>query len=297
MKHYFLLLACLISTLAFATTYEAPFIDTGARDKCVEVYVDGIKRLFTFDTGCTSLSINIELLNELVKQQKVNLADVNDEREAQLANGYTHVVRRLMLRELTLGGYTFHNVVAHVGLDAAPDAPLLLGQSLLERMQWYKIAGNTILFEPYDEAFQYALSFADYYSSDTTHQQEIARRLLPYEQQGMLSCYFRLRLFYALYFIDDYNTAIRLGQTLKQVNCQAGIDITDYMIQLYYNQAIDLYNANRYDEALARTRQAWTLANSDTRYIEYIASIGKLTWHIYRQLGNDEKMKEFEKFK
>ena len=250
MKHIFVLVICLIACSAHAATYEAPFVDTGSRSKYVEVSVDGIKRRFAIDTGCSSLSINIRLLDELVKQKKVKLSEMGAEREAQMANGYTHVVRELMLGEFTLGGYTFRNVVAHVGINDSPDAPLLLGQSLLERMRWYQIEGNTIRFEPYDEAYQHALSFADYYANDSVHQQEIANLLMPYEQKGMLSCYFRQHLYYALYYVDAYDDAISLAQKLKETNCQSSaIDITDYEIQLHYNQAVSLYNADRYDEA------------------------------------------------
>lgn len=297
MKNVFVLIICLISCSMYATTFEAPFVDTGSRSKYVEVSVDGIKRLFAIDTGCSSLSINMQLLDELVKQKKVKLSEMRSEHEAQMANGYTHVVRELMLDEFTLGGYTFHNVVAHVGINDAPDAPLLLGQSLLERMRWYQIAGNTIRFEPYDEAYQHALSFADYYSNDSVHQQEIADLLMPYEQKRMLSCYFRQQLYYALYYIDAYDEAINLAQKLKETNCQSAIDITDYEIQLHYNQAVALYNADRYDEALVVADKAWPLANSNALYLEYISPIGKLYWHIYNQLGNETKMKEYEKYK
>ncbi len=288
---------CLLTCSMHAATYQAQFIDCGSRNKYVEVSVDGIKRRFAIDTGCSSLSINMQLLNELVKQNKVKLFDMKGERQAEMANGYTHVVKELMLNNFTLGGYTFHNVVAHVGINDAPDAPLLLGQSLFERMRWYQISGNTIQFEPYDEAFQYALSFADYYSNDSIHQQKIANLLMPYEQKGMLSCYFRQHLYYALYYIDAYDDAINMAQKLKQANCESGINITDYEIQLHYNQSIALFNAGHYEQALAVADKAWSLTNSTPEYIKYISPIGLLYWHIYNQLGNDAKMREFEKFK
>ena len=75
------------------------------------------------------------------------------------------------------------------------------------------------------------------------------------------------------------------------------IDLTDYEIQLHYNQAVNLYNADHYDEALAIADKAWPLANSNALYLQYVTNIGILYWHIYYQLGNDAKMKEFEKFK
>ena len=280
-----------------AAIYEAEFITSSSRNKFVEVSVDGIKRRFAIDTGCSSLSINTRLLDELVKQKKVMLSDMKGEHVAQMANGYTHAVRELMINEFTIGGYTFRDVVAHVGVNDSPDAPLLLGQSLLERMRWYQISGNIIRFEPYDEAFQHALSYADYYSEDSIHQQEIANMLLPYERKGMLSCYFRQRFFYALYCIEAYDEAISLSNKLKEENCQSGIDITNYEIQLHYNQAVALYNSERYQEALSVVNKAWLLANSDAKYLDYISHIGNLYWHIHARLGNDAEMKEFEKFR
>lgn len=296
MKHVIVLIICLIACSAQAVTYEAPFVDTGSRNKYVEVSVDGIKRRFTIDTGCSSLSINKRLLDELVKQKKVKLSDLKGEHNAEMANGYTHVVRELMLSEFSFGGYTFRNVVANVGTNDAPDAPLLLGQSLLERMRWYQIAGNSIRFEPYDEAYQHALSFTDYHSNDSDHQQEIADLLMPYEQQGILSCYFRKQLFHALYYVDAYDDAISMAQKLRDAECQSGIDLTDYEIQLHHNQGVALYNTDRYEEALVIADKAWALAHSNALYHKYIAPIGKLYWHIYQQLGNEAKMKEYERY-
>lgn len=297
MKHILTIFICAICCSLYAAAYEAPLIDSGTRNKYVEVSVDGIKRRFTIDTGCSSLSINMQLLNELIRQNKVKLSDMSGEHNARMANGYMHVVRELMLSEFSLGGYTFRNVVAHVGINDAPDAPLLLGQSLLERMRWYRIAGNSIQFEPYDEAFQHALAIADFYSNDSIHQQEIATLLLPYERQGMLSCFFRQQLFYALYYTDAYDDAMSLAQKLREMNCLSDFDLTDYEIQLHYNQAVNLYNADHYEQALAIADKAWSLANSNDLYLRFVSNIGMLYWHIYHQLGNESKMKEFEKFK
>lgn len=290
----FLLIHC---SAVRAEVYEAHFVDSNTRTKYIEVSVDGLKRLFAFDTGCSSLSLNTRLLNELVKAGKVRLADLANEHSAQMANGYSHMVKELVISELTLGNYTFHNVVAHVGMKDAADAPLLLGQSILERLRWYQISGNTLRFEPCEDDYQQALTIADFYFNDTTHQQQIADLLLPYEKQGRLSCYFRHCLFYALYHIDAYDEAVTLLARIRESDCQKESDLGEYELQLHYNRAIDLYNADRYAEAKDVLDRAWSIANSDARFMQYIRPAGEVYWHIYHQLGDDQAAKRYEKYK
>lgn len=297
MKKLLLALSLMLSVSMQAEVYEARFVDSETRTKYLEVSVDGIRRLFAFDTGCSSLSINAQLLNELVKQGKVRLSELANEHSAQMANGYSHVVKEMLIREMTLGSYTFHNVVAHVGTNDAAEAPLLLGQSILERLKWYQISGNTLRFEPCEEDYQQALTLADFYFNDTTHQQQIVDRLMPYEKQGRLSCHFRHCLFYALYHVNAYDDAIALLAQLRESDCRKDTDLRVYELQIHYNHAIDLYNADRYAEAKEFIDKAWTIANSDELFRQYIRPAGEVYWHICHQLGDDQAAKRYEKYK
>ena len=120
-----------------------------------------------------------------------------------------------------------------------------------------------------------------------------------------------------LQLIDNYNdeTSAPFNQEKQLIEAQETIHCFKLMLdnipddffidvveQSYYWKTIKQYfekydDPYDYNEALAVTDKAWALANSNALYLEYIPAIGKLYWHIYNQLGNDAKMKEFEKFK
>ena len=299
-KYSIIFLFTLLIFPLHAKIFETPFIEhLNGRNKYVDVTVDGIPATFTFDTGCSGFYINKTLFTKLLAQGKVRKSDLKDVGEVIIANGkVTRSNKRFLIREVQLAGYTFRNVVAEVGLEDTPDAPLLLGQSILERLRWYKISNNSLSFEPCEESLQEAMSYSLYHQNDSTHYKDIAKRLLPYERNGQLPCFFRESLYFALYYTHEYATAHSLAEKLRESSCIQENDLTEYELGLYYHEAVQLYDATKYEESLHVALTAWPLATSyKNKGVDYQKHLGHLCWCAYKQLGNEKQAAAFEKYR
>ena len=100
--------AALRSPGASTTRFRSPFLDTGASD----------------------VSIPDEVARELERAGKLDRGDFIGTRTYVLADGSKVPSRRVLLRELTVGGQTVSNVTASIG---RPGSPPLLGQSFLSK--------------------------------------------------------------------------------------------------------------------------------------------------------------------
>jgi tetratricopeptide (TPR) repeat protein len=283
-----------------AEVYEVPLTQSASSANVyVEVDIDGLPALFAFDTGCSDVSLSRALLQQLIDQGQVRLSDLKDAGDAQLANGkLSKANKMLLLRELRLGGYTFRNVVASVGLDKIHDAPLLLGQSVLERMRFYYVSNGTLRFEPLEDDFQQALVAARFYADDTTRYDDIALRLLPYEQDNRLTCFYQSRLYHCLAFTGRYQQAHRLASKMLLTHCMEEDELTEQELRLYCNEAVTLYNAERYDEALTVFQTAWPMAlDFRTRDNRYVQHLGNLAWHLYMQLDDPSRAAPFRQYR
>ncbi|WP_051633040.1 retroviral-like aspartic protease family protein [Thermonema rossianum] len=95
------------------------------------VTVNGLKLRFVFDTGASNLCISAAEALVLQRQGTLRKEDFLEKRQFQDATGRiseAHVVR---LRQVSIGNRTLHDVEALVIENL--DAPLLLGQSALQR--------------------------------------------------------------------------------------------------------------------------------------------------------------------
>jgi aspartyl protease family protein len=102
---------------------------------------------FIFDTGASNISISKSEAITLLKQGTLTEDDIIDIQEFQDATGAISVGTRINLKEVQIGSQILTDVEAIV-VDN-PYAPLLLGQSVLERFSNIKIdnRNNQIIFE------------------------------------------------------------------------------------------------------------------------------------------------------
>ncbi len=307
-SHYFhsfisrcalMVLVCCGVQVASAQVYEAKLIDSQSRTKCIEARVEGISTLFTFATGCSTVSINRRLLNQLMEEHKVKHSDVKGKVQSQMSDGNLHSARTMVIKELQVGGYTFRNVTANVSINDDEDAPLLLGQTILERMKWYEIRDNSLRFEPQDEQMQQAMAHANQSSLSEAFFRQVAEELLPYFRQGQLPCYYCAKLLTALQQTDAYNEAAEVIERLKADGCQMNNDLAEAETIAYYNIGGSSYNDGNYEAALAATDKAnascMNIRDEKTKN-EYRRNIGQLYWFIYSQTDR-KKAIEYEMYK
>src|SRR4051794_12929454 len=91
---------------------------------------DTVSLTFILDTGASDVLIPDEVARELESAGKLERSDFLGTRTYVLADGSKVPSRRVLLRELTVGGQTVSNVTASIGRAGSPP---LLGQSFLSK--------------------------------------------------------------------------------------------------------------------------------------------------------------------
>jgi clan AA aspartic protease (TIGR02281 family) len=91
---------------------------------------DAVSLTFILDTGASDVLIPDEVARELEQAGKLERGDFIGTRTYVLADGSKVPSRRILLREVTVGGQTVSNVTASIG---RPGSPPLLGQSFLSK--------------------------------------------------------------------------------------------------------------------------------------------------------------------
>ena len=91
---------------------------------------------FVVDSGASHVQIPQEIADELARKGSLGPSDSLGDRAFVLADGRKLVQRTIRLRSVRIGNRTMDNVLAVVG---APHSQALLGQSLLRRLNWWKI--------------------------------------------------------------------------------------------------------------------------------------------------------------
>jgi clan AA aspartic protease (TIGR02281 family) len=95
-----------------------------------------VKPYFVVDSGAASVQIPQEVAEELKRNRSLSPGDSLGDRAIVLADGRKIVQRTIRLRQIQIGDRTMDNVLAIIG---APHSQALLGQSLLRRLNWWKI--------------------------------------------------------------------------------------------------------------------------------------------------------------
>jgi clan AA aspartic protease (TIGR02281 family) len=94
------------------------------------------KSFFVVDSGATNVQIPQDVADELMKNGTLTQADFVGQRNFVVADG-RHLNQKIVrLRSVQVGDRTMENVLAAVG---APRSQALLGQSVLRRLNWWKI--------------------------------------------------------------------------------------------------------------------------------------------------------------
>jgi hypothetical protein len=91
---------------------------------------------FVADSGASYVQIPQEIAEELTRRGSLGPSDGLGDRGFVVADGRKLVQRAIRLRSVRVGNRTMDNVLASVG---APYSQALLGQSLLRRLNWWKI--------------------------------------------------------------------------------------------------------------------------------------------------------------
>lgn len=105
--------------------------------------VNGLKLRFIFDTGASTVSISLTEASFMLKNGYLNDADIKGTANVQTANGKIDENYLVNLKELKIGSVILKNVQAVV--SSSLDAPLLLGQSVLDQLGHWSFNHSTLV--------------------------------------------------------------------------------------------------------------------------------------------------------
>lgn len=108
--------------------------------KYVWIEINGLRLRFIFDTGASSICISSSEANVLYRQGTLRKEDILESEYFQDATGAISEGTKINLRSVKVGNSILNNIKATV-IDKA-DAPLLLGQSVLENFGNIEIDNN-----------------------------------------------------------------------------------------------------------------------------------------------------------
>lgn len=140
----------LLTFLLFICTLNISAQDIIQMEKVGGVYkvpckINGLGLKFIFDTGASDVSISLSEAVFMVKNGYLNESDFRGTETYRIANGDIAEGTKVNLRKVEFGKQTLYNVEASI--VHSMDAPLLLGQSVLQRLGKFSVdySNNTMI--------------------------------------------------------------------------------------------------------------------------------------------------------
>ena len=215
--------------------------------------VNGARMKFIFDTGATSVSMSKQMANYLLENEYILKEDVISSGQSSIADGtiVDHVV--INLRDIEISGLHLHNVKAVV-LDSQ-NAPLLLGQSAIQKLGRFEINGNIlkILDEGKLDENQIKQLFTDAFNALDNELYTKAKEC--FEQLyllGELSDYGKYEYARTCMRCKDYVKAYSVTNEIKDFDFFKKNDINIFFLLGWVNE----YN-NKYDDAIVYYKKAF----------------------------------------
>ncbi len=107
----------------------------------IPVEVNGVLKIsFIFDSGASDVSISPDVALTLIKTGTIRQSDFIGTQQYTFANGSTATSQVFILQEIKIGGYVIKKV--RTSISNSIDAPMLLGQSVLQRLGRFTIDNN-----------------------------------------------------------------------------------------------------------------------------------------------------------
>ena len=105
--------------------------------------VNGLPMKFIFDTGASNVCLSLTEAIFMLKNGYIKESDLGDKSFSQIADGNIVENTKVILRNIEIGGITINNVAAVI--TNSLDAPLLLGQSAIQKLGPIQLDGNMLV--------------------------------------------------------------------------------------------------------------------------------------------------------
>ncbi len=105
--------------------------------------INGVKADFIFDTGASAISLSSSFAEQLIDLGKLSRNDYLGDGSSTIADGSSQSITFVNIKDVEIGGLHLYNVRA--AIREQQNAPLLLGQSALEKLGKYTIDGYRLI--------------------------------------------------------------------------------------------------------------------------------------------------------
>ena len=226
-------LICIVLMLSSLISYADTVIEMEEYGGVYKVpcTVNGAKMKFIFDTGASNVCLSLPMAEYLFDNGYLEKSDIKGSGSSSVADGriVDHII--VNLKDIEIGGQHLYNVAAIV-MDGQ-NAPLLMGQSAIQKLGLLTMDGNKLILhnddsedegltqEQIDRMFEEAMLLYNkkYYTSALS----IYKTL---DEYHLLSDYGLTLLADCYSFCDDDSNAIRVLNKIKDVDSllEDGID-------------------------------------------------------------------------
>ena len=223
MKKIIISIFCIFSLLPFYASVGSPIKVKMQKDGSIykiPCTVNGLRMKFVFDTGASNVSLSLTEANFMLENDYITKNDIIGMGKSTIANGSIVENTKINIREIEIGGIILKNVEAVVihGFEA----PLLLGQSAIEKLGKIQISGDELIImetsnKLSDEEINDLSQQGDrYYKQDLYSAAKEKYQIL--FDEGELSDFGIYRLANCYYHLNDYRNAILYYKSIKDTS-------------------------------------------------------------------------------
>lgn len=227
----------------------------------VPCIVNGLRMKFIFDTGASVVSLSLTEAKFMIENDYITKDDIIGKGKSQIADGSIVENTVVNLKEIKIGGLILNDVQATVIHDFG--APLLLGQSAIQKLGSVTIDGDILTINNFDK--------------ETLSENEIENlfdNAKTYYKKGMYAssyeCYDKL---YKLDLLNDYGlysfsiVCMMCNKDKQFLKCLQKVESPNRLMDdgiNYYNIIGHAYLLNnKFDEAISSFEKAMMYASSD----------------------------------
>jgi len=238
--------------------------------------VNGLRLRFIFDTGASNVSISLSEAIFMLKNGYLNEEDLKGASYSQLANGEVISNTSVIIKELEIAGIVLNNVEAIIIHDLS--APLLLGQSAIQRLGKFQIDGDELLIitknsvpseDAYNVTKEMLIKAKDYYFNELDNLSYSTYK----EAYNICPTAFECKDF------DIWGTVCsntdKYEEAIKYLNIASRCTEKNKSLHFIYSNLGYSYGKIRdYDNALISLEKALSLTDEDDRLASIFFSIG-----------------------
>lgn len=181
--------------------------------------VNGLKLRFILDTGASVVSLSLTEASFMLKNGYLKDYDITGTANIQTADGNIAENYTINLRELKIGSMVLNNVEAVV--SSGIDAPLLLGQSVLDKLGHWSIKEGNLILNDYNAQTDLDINNLEKYCEQLNSNGKINELLNLLQSYPVGACrditYITPKVLYIRYYSSGFGSEEYLSECISEI--------------------------------------------------------------------------------